>query len=220
MSTETKFAGHAPLAEVDPEIADLIQREARAEADTIRVIASENYVSSAVLEATGSVLTNKYSEGYPAKRYYEGQQQVDPVEELARGRMKQVFGADHVNVQPYSGSPANLAVYMAFVKPGETIMGLGLPAGGHLTHGWNVSITGKFFHSVPYGVRESDHRIDIDQVRELAKTHRPKLIWCGTTAYPRALDFAAFRSIADEVGAILAADIAHIAGLVAGGVHA
>ncbi len=220
MSTETKFAGHAPLAEVDPEIADLIQREARAEAETIRLIASENYVSSAVLEATGSVLTNKYSEGYPAKRYYEGQQQVDPVEELARSRMKQVFGADHVNVQPYSGSPANLAVYMAFVKPGETIMGLGLPAGGHLTHGWNVSITGKFFQSVPYGVRESDHRIDIDQVRELAKAHRPKLIWCGTTAYPRALDFAAFRSIADEVGAILAADIAHIAGLVAGGAHA
>lgn len=220
MSTETKFEGHAALSEVDPEIANLIDREARAEADTIRLIASENYVSRAVLEATGSVLTNKYSEGYPGKRYYEGQQQIDPVEELARSRMKQVFGAEHVNVQPYSGSPANLAAYLAFVKPGETIMGLGLPAGGHLTHGWNVSITGKFFQSVAYGVRESDHRIDIDQVRELAKTHRPKLIWCGTTAYPRAIDFAAFRSIADEVGAILAADIAHIAGLVAGGAHA
>ncbi len=220
MSSETKFEGHAPLSEVDPEIADLINREARAETETIRLIASENYVSRAVLEATGSVLTNKYSEGYPAKRYYEGQQQVDLVEELARSRMKQVFGAEHVNVQPYSGSPANLAVYFAFVKPGETIMGLGLPAGGHLTHGWNVSITGKFFHSVPYGVRASDHRIDIDQVRELARQHRPKLIWCGTTAYPRAVDFAAFRSIADEVGAILAADIAHISGLVAGGAHA
>ncbi len=212
--------GHRSLAEVDPEIADLIRREERAEADTIRLIASENYVSRAVLEATGSILTNKYSEGYPAKRYYEGQQQIDPVEELARGRMKQIFGADHVNVQPYSGSPANLAVYLAFVKPGETIMGLGLPAGGHLTHGWNVSISGKFFTSVPYGVRAEDCRIDMDQVRDLARTHRPKLLWCGTTAYPRAIDFAAFRAIADEVGAILAADIAHIAGLVAGGVHA
>lgn len=215
-----KFFGHAPLADVDPEIEALIRKEERAEADTIRLIASENYVSRAVLEATGSVLTNKYSEGYPAKRYYEGQQQVDPIEELARTRMKQVFGADHVNVQPYSGSPANLAVYLAFVKPGETIMGLGLPSGGHLTHGWTVSITGKFFQSVPYGVRQDDHRIDLDQVRELALKHRPKLIWCGTTAYPRALDFKAFRAIADEVGAILAADIAHIAGLVAGGVHA
>ncbi|MDC0747222.1 serine hydroxymethyltransferase [Polyangium mundeleinium] len=215
----TKPEGHRPLSEVDPEIAELIRREERAEADTIRLIASENYVSRAVLEATGSVLTNKYSEGYPQKRYYEGQQQIDQVEELARSRMKQVFGADHVNVQPYSGSPANLAVYLAFVKPGETIMGLGLPAGGHLTHGWNVSITGKFFNSVPYGVRADDHRIDMDQVRELARTHRPKLIWCGTTAYPRTLDFPAFRAIADEVGAILAADIAHIAGLVAGGAH-
>jgi glycine hydroxymethyltransferase len=133
--------------------------------------------------------------------------------------MKALFGAEHVNVQPYSGSPANLAVYLAFVKPGETIMGLGLPAGGHLTHGWNVSITGKFFKSVPYGVREGDHRIDLDQARALAREHQPKLIWCGTTAYPRTVDFAAFRSIADEVGAILAADIAHIAGLVAGGAH-
>ncbi|MDC3954264.1 serine hydroxymethyltransferase [Polyangium jinanense] len=215
----TKPEGHRPLSEVDPEIAELIRREERAEADTIRLIASENYVSRAVLEATGSVLTNKYSEGYPHKRYYEGQQQIDQVEELAKNRMKQVFGAEHVNVQPYSGSPANLAVYLAFVKPGETIMGLGLPAGGHLTHGWNVSITGKFFTSVPYGVRAEDHRIDMDQVRELARQHRPKLIWCGTTAYPRTLDFPAFRAIADEVGAILAADIAHIAGLVAGGAH-
>lgn len=207
------------LTEVDPEIADLIRREERREADTLRLIASENYVSRAVLEATGSVLTNKYSEGYPHKRYYEGQQQVDVVEELAKSRVAKLFGAEHVNVQPYSGSPANLAVYLAFVKPGDTIMGLGLPAGGHLTHGWTVSITGKFFNSVPYGVRESDHRIDLDQVRDLARANRPKLIWCGTTAYPRTLDFPAFRSIADEVGAILAADIAHISGLVAGGVH-
>ncbi|MCC6552153.1 MAG: serine hydroxymethyltransferase [Polyangiaceae bacterium] len=205
--------------DVDPEIAALIRREEEREAATLRLIASENYVSRAVLEATGSVLTNKYSEGYPHKRYYEGQQQIDAVEELARGRVAALFGAEHVNVQPYSGSPANLAVYLAFVKPGETIMGLGLPAGGHLTHGWNVSITGKFWKSVPYGVRESDHRIDMDQVRDLAREHRPKLLWCGTTAYPRTLDFAAFRAIADEVGAILAADIAHISGLVAGGAH-
>ena len=207
------------LAASDPEIAALIEKEAHREADTLRLIASENYASRAVLEAGGSVLSNKYSEGYPGKRYYEGQQQIDAVEELAQSRVKALFGAEHVNVQPYSGSPANLAVYLAFAKPGETIMGLGLPAGGHLTHGWNVSITGKFWNSVAYGVRPSDHRIDLDQVRELAKQHRPKLIWCGTTAYPRTVDFAAFRSIADEVGAILAADIAHISGLVAGGAH-
>jgi glycine hydroxymethyltransferase len=217
----TKLAGgNAPLTEVDPQVAELIRREERYEVDTIRLIASENYTSRAVLEATGSVLTNKYSEGYPHKRYYEGQRQIDAVEELAKERLIGLFGAEHVNVQPYSGSPANVAVYLAFAKPGETIMGLGLPSGGHLTHGWNVSITGKFWNSVPYGVRENDHRIDLDQVRDLARKHRPKLIWCGTTAYPRALDFPAFRAIADEVGAILAADIAHIAGLVAGGAHA
>jgi glycine hydroxymethyltransferase len=212
--------GRTPLAEFDPEIAGLIDAEERYEADTIRLIASENYVSRAVLEATGSILTNKYSEGYAGKRYYEGQRYVDQVEELAKSRLGALFGAEHVNVQPYSGSPANLAVYLAFVKPGETIMGLGLPAGGHLTHGWSVSITGKFWKSIPYGVRESDHRIDMDQVRALAMEHRPKLLWAGTTAYPRALDYAAFRSIADECGAILAADISHIAGLIAGGAHA
>ncbi len=211
--------GRAPLAEIDPEIAALIREEERLEADKLRLIASENYVSRAVLEASGSVFTNKYSEGYAKKRYYEGQQAVDEVEELAKSRLQQLFGAEHVNVQPYSGSPANLAVYLAFVKPGEPIMGLGLPAGGHLTHGWNVSITGKVYQSIPYGVRESDHRIDMDQVRALAKEHKPKLIWCGTTAYPRRIDFPAFRAIADEVGAVLAADIAHISGLVAAGVH-
>ncbi|WP_437965583.1 serine hydroxymethyltransferase [Sorangium sp. So ce260] len=219
MSVKSDVQGLRPLSEVDPEIAELIRLEERREADTLRLIASENYVSRAVLEATGSVLTNKYSEGYPLKRYYEGQQQIDVVEELARTRVAKLFGADHVNVQPYSGSPANLAVYLAFAQANDTIMGLGLPAGGHLTHGWSVSITGKYFKSVPYGVRESDHRIDMDQVRDLARANRPKLIWCGTTAYPRTIDFAAFRSIADEVGAILAADIAHIAGLVAGGAH-
>ncbi|WP_437276309.1 serine hydroxymethyltransferase [Sorangium sp. So ce375] len=219
MSATSDVQGLRALSEVDPEIAELIRLEERREADTLRLIASENYVSRAVLEATGSVLTNKYSEGYPHKRYYEGQQQIDVVEELARTRVAKLFGAEHVNVQPYSGSPANLAVYLAFAQANDTIMGLGLPAGGHLTHGWSVSITGKYFKSVPYGVRESDHRIDMDQVRDLARAHRPKLLWCGTTAYPRTLDFAAFRAIADEVGAILAADIAHIAGLVAAGVH-
>jgi glycine hydroxymethyltransferase len=207
------------LVDTDPEVARLIKAEERYEADTIRLIPSENYASRAVLEATGSVLVNKYSEGYPRKRYYEGQRQVDAVEELARTRVAALFGADHANVQPYSGSPANLAVYLAFAKPGDTIMGLALPAGGHLTHGWNVSITGMFFQSVAYGVRRDNHLIDYDQARDLARQHRPKLIWCGATAYPRIIDFAAFRSIADEVGAVLAADIAHISGLVAAGVH-
>lgn len=216
------------LIEADPEIAKLIDEENRREHETMRLIASENYASRAVMEATGSCLTNKYSEGYAKKRYYEGQQVIDQVEELAIARLKKLFGATaaaggeddlHVNVQPYSGSPANLAVYLAFLQPGDVVMGLGLPAGGHLTHGHTVSITGKYFKSVPFGVRREDHRIDMDEVRKLAKEHKPKLIWAGTTAYPRILDFAAFRSIADEVGAILAADIAHISGLVAAGVH-
>src|SRR6266852_6323112 len=208
-----------PLAEVDPEIYALILEEERREADTLRLIASENYVSRAVLEASGSVLTNKYSEGYPRKRYYEGQQSIDPIEELACQRVEQLFGMDHVNVQPYSGSPANLAVYLATMQPGDTVLGLGLASGGHLTHGHSVSITGRYFKSVPYGLRASDDRIDFDQVRALAKEHRPKLIFCGTTAYPRVLDFQAFGDIAKEVGAVLAADIAHIAGLVLAGVH-
>jgi glycine hydroxymethyltransferase len=207
------------LAESDPDIARLVADENRLEHEKIRLIASENYASRAVMEATGSVLTNKYSEGYAHKRYYEGQQVIDQVEELAIARVKQLFAAEHVNVQPYSGSPANLAVYFAFCQPGDTIMGLALPAGGHLTHGHNVSITGKYFKSVQYGVRKDDHRIDMDQVRDLAREHRPKLLWCGTTAYPRTLDFAAFRAVADEVGALLVADIAHISGLVCTGVH-
>jgi glycine hydroxymethyltransferase len=207
------------LSESDPEIARLVADENRLEHEKVRLIASENYASRAVMEATGSVLTNKYSEGYAHKRYYEGQQVVDQVEELAIARVKALFGAEHVNVQPYSGSPANLAVYFAFCQPGDPIMGLALPAGGHLTHGHNVSITGKYFKSVQYGVRKDDHRIDMDQVRDLARQHKPKLIWCGTTAYPRILDFAAFRAVADEVGALLVADIAHISGLVCTGVH-
>lgn len=218
----------ANLHEKDPEIAKLIDEENVREHETMRLIASENYASRAVMEATGSCLTNKYSEGYAKKRYYEGQQVIDQVEELAIARLKKLFGATaaaggeddlHVNVQPYSGSPANLAVYLAFCQAGDTVMGLNLAAGGHLTHGHTVSITGKYFKSVPYGVRREDHRIDMDEVRKLAKEHKPKLLWAGTTAYPRTLDFAAFRSIADEVGAILAADIAHISGLVATGVH-
>ncbi len=207
------------LAESDPAVARLIVEENRLEHEKVRLIASENYASRAVIEATGSLLANKYSEGYAHKRYYEGQQVIDQVEEIAIGRLKTLFGPDHVNVQPYSGSPANLAVYFAFCAPGDTVMGLALPAGGHLTHGHSVSITGTYFKSVQYGVRKSDHRIDMDQVRDLARANRPKLLWCGTTAYPRTLDFAAFRAIADEVGAVLVADIAHIAGLVCGGAH-
>ena len=212
------------LSERDPDLFRLIQEENKREHETMRLIASENYASRAVMEAAGSCLANKYSEGYAKKRYYEGQAVIDAVEELAIARLKELFSsgdqrAEHVNVQPYSGSPANLAVYLAFCQPGDTIMGLGLAAGGHLTHGHAVSITGKYFKSVPYGVRRDDHRIDMDEVRKLAKEHKPKLLWCGTTAYPRAIDFAAFREIATEVGAILAADIAHISGLVCAGVH-
>ena len=207
------------LSKLDPEMAELIAAEEKRQAESIRLIASENYASAAVLEASGTVLTNKYSEGYAGKRYYQGQEHIDAVEKLACARLSKLFGAEHVNVQPYSGSPANLAVYLAFVKPGETIMGMGLPAGGHLTHGWNVSITGKFFNSVAYGVSRDSHRIDFDEVRSLAKEHRPKIIFCGATAYPRTIDYPAFRAIADEVDALLIADIAHISGLVAAGVH-
>ncbi len=208
-----------PLRTVDPELWNLILAEEKLQASKIRMIPSENYASAAVLEATGTVLTNKYSEGYPGRRYYEGQQVIDQVEILARDRAKALFGAEAANVQPYSGSPANLAVYMAFCKPGDTVMGMALPHGGHLTHGWNVSITGAFFKAVQYTVVKETGRIDYDQVRSLAREHRPKVIWAGATAYPRIIDFEAFATIAKEVGAIFAADIAHIAGLVAGGVH-
>jgi glycine hydroxymethyltransferase len=209
----------ATLAAVDPEIADLIVAEERRQRDKVRLIASENYVSGAVLAATGSVLTNKYSEGYAGKRYYEGQQYIDQVEELCIARARALFGADHANVQPYSGSPANLAVYLAFAKPGDTIMGMALPAGGHLTHGWNVSATGTWFRAVQYGVRRDNHRVDFDEVRDLARKERPRLLFAGGTAIPRTIEFAAFAEIAREVGAIFVADMAHIAGLVAGGAH-
>ena len=207
------------VASTDPEIAGLIEGEARRQFEKIRLIPSENYASVAVFEACSSVLNNKYSEGYPGRRYYEGQQFIDQVETLARDRARALFGVDHANVQPYSGSPANLAVYLAFLQPGETVMGMALPMGGHLTHGWPVSVTGKWFHSVQYGVRADTGRLDLDQVREVARTERPKVIFCGGTAIPRTIDFPAFAEIADEVGAVLVADIAHIAGLIAGGAH-
>ncbi len=209
----------AALTAADPDIADLVRGEERRQAEKIRLIASENYVSQAVLDATGTVLTNKYSEGYPGKRYYEGQQIIDQVETLAIERAKSLFGVDHANVQPYSGSPANLAVYLALAKPGETVMGMALPMGGHLTHGWSVSATGAWFNAVQYGVRRDTGRIDMDEVRDVARRERPKLIFAGGTAIPRTIDFAAFAEIAQEVGAVLVADIAHIAGLIAGGAH-
>ncbi len=207
------------LASADPQLAGLIEGEAQRQHDKLRLIPSENYVSTAVLEATGSVLTNKYSEGYPGRRYYEGQQFIDPIETLTAERAKALFGVDHANVQPYSGSPANLAVYLAFLQPGETVMGMALPMGGHLTHGWSVSATGKWFNSTQYGVSPDNGRVDFDQVRDLARAERPKVIFCGGTAIPRTIDFPAFAEIAREVGAVLIADIAHIAGLIAGGAH-
>lgn len=209
----------ASLAQTDPQIAALIHREEERQRKVIRLIASENYASKAVLEAGSNVLNNKYSEGYAGRRYYQGQENIDAIELLAIERLKALYGVQHVNVQPYSGSPANLAVHYAFLKPGDKTVGLGLPAGGHLTHGWKVSITGSFFEAHQYGVRQSDHRLDMDEVARLCREHKPKLVWCGTTAYPRHVDYAKFAEIANEVGAILVADIAHVSGLVAGGAH-
>src|SRR5487761_406798 len=203
----------------DPEVAGLIHDEARRQAEKIRLIPSENYVSLAVLEACGTVLTNKYSEGYPGRRYYEGQQLIDPLELIAIERAKALFGTEHANVQPYSGSPANLAVYLAFAQPGDTILAMSLSAGGHLTHGSPAAITGKWFRPVHYGVRRETGRVDMDDGRDLALKERPKIIICGGTAIPRTIDYPAFAAIAEEVGAVLVADIAHIAGLIAGGAH-
>ena len=208
------------LEAADPRVAELIAAESARQHDTLCLIPSENHVSPAVLAASGSVLTNKYSEGYPARRYYQGNAIVDDVETLAVERARALFGAEHANVQPLSGAPANLAAYAAFLSPGDTVLGMSLDAGGHLTHGWGVSVTGRWFRAVRYGVRRDTGVADLDEVRELALRERPKLIWCGGTAIPRAIDFAGFAAIAAEVGAVLAADIAHIAGLVAGGVHA
>jgi len=207
------------LDQVDPEIAGFVRREGRRQGLSIELIASENFVSDAVLEAVGSVLTNKYAEGYPGRRYYGGCEEVDKVETLAIERAKELFGADHANVQPHSGSQANAAVYEAALNRGDTVLAMNLDHGGHLTHGSPVNFSGKHFTIVPYGVSEKDECIDYDQVRALALEHRPKMIQCGATAYSRIIDFDVFRSIADEVGALLFADIAHIAGLVASGVH-
>ncbi len=207
------------LEQVDPEVAELIREEERYQAETIRLIPSENYASAAVIEASGSVLTNKYSEGYPGKRYYEGQRYIDRLETLVQERAKRLFGVEHANVQPYSGSPANLAAYYALLEPGDTIMGMSLPHGGHLTHGWNVNFSARFYRAVQYTVDPKTHLIDYDQVRELARKERPKIIVAGATAYPRELDFKAFGEIAREVGAYFMADIAHIAGLIVAGVH-
>ena len=208
------------LVDTDPEIERLLRREARRQALSIELIASENFVSDAILEATGSVLTNKYAEGYPGRRYYGGCEEVDEVERLAIERAKQLFGAEHVNVQPHAGSQANEAVYRAVCEVGDTVLAMNLDHGGHLTHGSPVNFSGKLYQIVPYGVREDTECIDYDEVRRLALEHRPRMIQCGTTAYSRSIDFDAFRSVADEVGAVLFADIAHIAGLVAAGVHA
>jgi len=207
------------LESFDPEIAQLVEAEEAYERDTIRLIASENYVSRAVREATGSIFANKYSEGYPGARFYQGQVNCDALEALAIKRAKDLFGAEHVNVQPYSGSPANLAVYLAFLKPGDTILGLNLSHGGHLTHGSKASISGKYFNAVHYSLSASTGLLDYDEIRSLALQHRPKILVAGHSAYPRQLDFPRFRAIADEAGALLFVDMSHFAGLVAGGVH-
>jgi glycine hydroxymethyltransferase len=203
----------------DKELFELIDREVDRQNSTIQLIASENFASPAVLEATGSVLTNKYSEGYPTKRYYGGNEVIDEVEDLARERVKVLFGAQYANVQPHAGANANMAAYLATLEPGDTVLGLRLDQGGHLTHGSPVNASGRLFNFVSYGVTPSDERIDFDQVRDLAVEHRPKMIVAGATAYPRRIDSEPFRQIADEVGALFLFDAAHIAGLIAGGQH-
>ncbi|HZU05292.1 MAG TPA: serine hydroxymethyltransferase [Chloroflexota bacterium] len=207
------------LAVVDPEVARILEAEAERQQYTLPLIASENYASVAVRQAQGSVLTNKYSEGYPGKRYYQGNRYIDEVEALAIARAKALFGAEHANVQPHAGSPANLAAYLALLEPGSTLLSMELAQGGHLTHGSPVNFSGKLFRFVHYGVRRDTERIDYDEVRAIARRERPRMIVAGATAYPRTIDFAAFRSIADEVGAYLLVDMAHIAGLVAAGLH-
>lgn len=207
------------LSQFDPAIADAIRHETERQEYNLELIASENFVSEAVLEAQGSVLTNKYAEGYPGKRYYGGCQNVDVVERLAIDRAKELFGADHANVQPHSGSQANMAVYNAVCQPGDTILGMNLSHGGHLTHGSPANFSGRFYKVVPYGVAQNTETIDYNEVERLALEHRPKMIVVGASAYPRTIDFPAFRSIADKVGAVVMVDMAHIAGLVAAGVH-
>jgi glycine hydroxymethyltransferase len=209
----------APLAEVDPAISAVLDGELRRQQSTLEMIASENFVPQAVLDAVGSVLTNKYAEGYPGKRYYGGCEEVDVAEQLAIDRAKELFGAEHANVQPHAGGPANNAAYMALLEPGDTIMGLALDHGGHLSHGMKINVSGKLYEVVAYHVGEDDLRVDMEEVERLAHEHRPKLIVAGWSAYPRQLDFPAFREIADAVGAKLMVDMAHFAGLVAAGEH-
>jgi glycine hydroxymethyltransferase len=209
----------APLAEVDPEIAAVLSAELGRQQRTLEMIASENFVPQAVLEAVGSVLTNKYAEGYPGRRYYGGCEEVDVAEELAIERAKSVFGAEHANVQAHAGAQANNAAYMALIEPGDTFLGMALDHGGHLSHGMKINVSGKLYNPVPYHVRRDDHLVDMDEVAQLAAEHRPALIVAGWSAYPRQLDFAAFREIADSVGAKLMVDMAHFAGLVAAGEH-
>lgn len=207
------------LQNQDPDIFQLIKSEEAYQKSTIRLIASENYTSKAVLEACGTVFQNKYSEGYPGARYYQGQVNCDGIERIAIARAKELFGAEHANVQPYSGSPANLAIYLAFAKPGDTVLGLNLSHGGHLTHGSKASVTGKWFNAVHYSLNSATGLIDYDEIRSMALEHKPKILIAGHSAYPRQLDFTKFRAIADECGAILMVDMAHFAGLVAGGAH-
>jgi glycine hydroxymethyltransferase len=209
----------SPLERTDPEIADIIRRELERQNTTIQLIASENFTSRAVLEAQGSVLTNKYSEGYPAKRYYGGNLVVDEAENVARDRARALFGAQHANVQPHSGANANQAAYMALLEPGDKVMGMRLDQGGHLTHGSPVNFSGRMYDFVAYGVDDETETLDYDVIRDLAVRERPRMIIAGATAYPRIIDFEAFRAIADDVGALLLVDAAHIAGLVAGGAH-
>ena len=207
------------LKNADSLVYDAIMAETARQQDGIEMIPSENYVSEAVMDTIGSVLTNKYSEGYPSKRYYGGNEHIDVIENLARNRAKELFGAEFANVQPYSGSPANLAVYYALAEPGDTILGMSLPDGGHLTHGWKVSFSGRFYNPVQYGVNPETGLLDYDEVARLAKEHKPKLIWAGSSAYAREIDFNKFAQIAEDVGAHLCSDIAHISGLVATGLH-
>jgi glycine hydroxymethyltransferase len=208
-----------PLAEVDPEVAEAVESELERQRRTLEMIASENFVPQAVLECQGSVLTNKYAEGYPGKRYYGGCEYVDVIEQLAIDRAKALFGAEHANVQPHAGAQANASVYHALLTPGDTIMGLALPHGGHLTHGMKINVSGRLYDVAPYEVSPDDHRIDMDEVARIARERRPKLILAGWSAYSRFLDFERFRAIADEVGALLMVDMAHFAGLVAAGLH-
>ena len=210
---------NAPLSAVDPDIARVLDRELERQQNTLEMIASENFVPQAVLEAAGSVLTNKYAEGYPGKRYYGGCEEVDVAEQLAIDRAKELFGAEHANVQPHAGAQANNAVYSALLEPGDTFLGLALDHGGHLSHGMKLNVSGKLYEPIAYHVRRDELRVDMDEVAALAKEHRPKMIVAGWSAYPRQLDFAAFREIADSVGALLMVDMAHFAGLVAAGEH-